>query len=104
MLACGQNERYQLGITPYMKETKSLKPVSVKAQEELVGVCAGKYHSVFYTKQSLYVCGLNGGQLGLPSDKNNTPFVKVPTQVIYISLIKISYFIFCFIYFFCRFL
>ncbi|CAH1408250.1 unnamed protein product [Nezara viridula] len=81
ILACGQNEHYQLGLSPYLKETATLKPVSIKCTEDLEGICAGKYHSVFYTKTSIYVCGLNGGQLGLSADRNNVPFVKFPTQV-----------------------
>ncbi|XP_014289777.1 inhibitor of Bruton tyrosine kinase, partial [Halyomorpha halys] len=81
VLACGQNEHYQLGLSPYVKETTTLKPVSIKGVEDLEGICAGKYHSVFYTKMSIYVCGLNGGQLGLSANQNNVPFVKVPTQV-----------------------
>lgn len=82
VFACGQNEHYQLGLSPYLKEAATLRQVSIKCTDDLEGICAGKYHSVFYTKTSIYVCGLNGGQLGLSADSNNVPFVKVPTQVI----------------------
>lgn len=79
VFACGQNEHYQLGISG--KEATTLKQVSIKCTDDLEGICAGKYHSVFYTKTSIYVCGLNGGQLGLSADPIYLPFVKVPTQV-----------------------
>ena len=31
----------------------------------IVGASAGRYHSVFYTLNEVYSCGLNAGQLGM---------------------------------------
>ena len=30
----------------------------------IVGAAAGRYHSVFFTRNEVYSCGLNAGQLG----------------------------------------
>lgn len=30
----------------------------------IVGAGAGRYHSVFFTRNEVYSCGLNAGQLG----------------------------------------
>lgn len=30
----------------------------------MVGVAAGRYHTVMYTRHEVYTCGLNIGQLG----------------------------------------
>jgi t-SNARE complex subunit (syntaxin) len=31
---------------------------------EIKGICAGRYHSVVYTNNAVFTCGLNAGQLG----------------------------------------
>lgn len=81
VLACGQNDYHQLGVSPYVKECLSLKPVSIKQNhEQITGICAGKYHSVLYGKTTIFTCGLNGGQLG-HLQCENSPFIKIPSQV-----------------------
>ena len=30
----------------------------------MIGAAAGRYHSVFFTRNEVYSCGLNAGQLG----------------------------------------
>ena len=32
--------------------------------KEFIGAAAGRYHSVFFTRNEVYSCGLNAGQLG----------------------------------------
>ena len=31
---------------------------------DILGVCAGRFHSVVYTADGVYTCGLNAGQIG----------------------------------------
>ncbi|XP_071800881.1 inhibitor of Bruton tyrosine kinase-like [Asterias amurensis] len=64
--SCGQNSHHQLGhsslgvkaLTPKLISSKQLKNKSI------VGVAAGRFHSVMYTKDALFTFGLNAGQLG----------------------------------------
>ncbi|KAJ8026856.1 Inhibitor of Bruton tyrosine kinase [Holothuria leucospilota] len=77
---CGQNRFCQLGITS--DENAFLKPRQIIGKgftdKKIVGVVAAKYHSVFYTEDQVYTCGLNGGQIGhAKGDK----FVTTPKLV-----------------------
>ena len=38
--------------------SKNLKGKTIK------GVCVGRFHTVLYTSDAVYTCGLNAGQLG----------------------------------------
>ena len=38
--------------------SKNLKGKTIK------GVCVGRFHTVLYTGDAVYTCGLNAGQLG----------------------------------------
>lgn len=85
---CGLNDFHQLGvpatgdkgITKYLVPTKmNLKVLKGKA---ILGVCAGRYHSVIYTADGLYTCGLNAGQLGhLKAGEKYQSQVRMVTQL-----------------------
>ena len=66
---CGENSYHQLGHQPPPPRLLAPAPVgggggrgapAVKA----VGVAAGRYHSVYWSEESLFTWGLNAGQLG----------------------------------------
>ena len=50
------------------------------------GGCAGRFHSVVYTADGVYTCGLNAGQIGqwccavfgVTCERDSFGFVKVP--------------------------
>lgn len=68
VFSCGLNDSHQLGqggsspksLTPRQVTSKNLKGKLVK------GVCVGRFHTVLYTSDAVYTCGLNAGQLGHP--------------------------------------
>ena len=46
----------------------------------IVGAAAGRYHSVFITRNEVYTCGLNAGQLG-----------RVPVYIPLFSQVHVQY-------------
>uniref|UniRef100_A0AAR2K568 BTB domain-containing protein n=1 Tax=Pygocentrus nattereri TaxID=42514 RepID=A0AAR2K568_PYGNA len=72
----GLNTYHQLGLAPPPTVTfKSLKGRTV------IGVAAGRFHTVLWTRDAVYTVGLNGGQLGYLLDPNGEKCVTVPRQV-----------------------
>ncbi|TNN60589.1 Inhibitor of Bruton tyrosine kinase [Liparis tanakae] len=47
----------------------------------VVGVAAGRFHTVLWTREAVYTMGLNGGQLGYLLDPNGEKCVTAPRQV-----------------------
>ncbi|XP_014398135.1 PREDICTED: inhibitor of Bruton tyrosine kinase isoform X8 [Myotis brandtii] len=47
----------------------------------IIGVAAGRFHTVLWTKEAVYTMGLNGGQLGYLLDPNGEKCVTAPRQV-----------------------
>ncbi|XP_045429291.1 inhibitor of Bruton tyrosine kinase isoform X11 [Pipistrellus kuhlii] len=47
----------------------------------IIGVAAGRFHTVLWTKEAVYTMGLNGGQLGYLLDPNGEKYVTAPRQV-----------------------
>ena len=53
---------------------------------DILGGCAGRFHSVVYTADGVYTCGLNAGQIGqwccavfgVTCERDSFGFVKVP--------------------------
>uniref|UniRef100_A0A671PNE5 Inhibitor of Bruton tyrosine kinase-like n=1 Tax=Sinocyclocheilus anshuiensis TaxID=1608454 RepID=A0A671PNE5_9TELE len=71
----GLNTHNQLGLAPPPVTSKSLKGRSV------IGVAAGRFHTVLWTRDAVYTVGLNGGQLGYLLEPNGEKCVTVPRQV-----------------------
>uniref|UniRef100_A0A8B9L1R5 BTB domain-containing protein n=1 Tax=Astyanax mexicanus TaxID=7994 RepID=A0A8B9L1R5_ASTMX len=71
----GLNTYHQLGLSPPPVTSKSLKGRTV------IGVAAGRFHTVLWTRDAVYTMGLNGGQLGYLMDPNGEKCVTVPRQV-----------------------
>ncbi|KAK3098977.1 hypothetical protein FSP39_024899 [Pinctada imbricata] len=63
---CGLNDCHQLGQFPTPEKSLLPKLVNHKAFKGMSfkGVCAGRFHTVLYTKHQVYTFGLNAGQLG----------------------------------------
>ncbi|GFR20075.1 inhibitor of Bruton tyrosine kinase, partial [Trichonephila clavata] len=66
--SCGLNTYHQLGHVPPPEKLLLPKPLSLKLLKgkSIIGICAARFHSVIYTKDSVYTFGLNAGQLGHP--------------------------------------
>lgn len=69
VLTCGLNTHHQLGQAPPPPRLLSPAPVSSRgsSQQKLPparGVAAARFHSVFYSSDSVFTWGLNAGQLG----------------------------------------
>ncbi|KAL1122279.1 hypothetical protein AAG570_003684 [Ranatra chinensis] len=95
VLSFGLNTHHQLGIIPYIKFTCRPEMIYMEPFDGIIkGMCAAKYHSVFYTTNAVYTCGTNAGQLG-HKEIHNTSFITVPKKVTYYSrTFFFSYFFF----------
>ncbi|XP_069091721.1 inhibitor of Bruton tyrosine kinase isoform X2 [Pleurodeles waltl] len=79
----GINTFHQLGILPPPSNCSVPKQVIAKNLKgrSVVGVAAGRFHTVLWTKEAIYTMGLNGGQLGYLLDPNGEKCVISPRQV-----------------------
>lgn len=79
----GLNTYHQLGLVP--PPSNSTVPRQVQAKNlkcrAVIGVAAGSFHTVLWTKEGLYTMGLNGGQLGYLLDPNGEQCIPAPRQV-----------------------
>ncbi|ESO93242.1 hypothetical protein LOTGIDRAFT_82061, partial [Lottia gigantea] len=64
---CGSNVNHQLGFTDPVLEV-SFTPRMINQEVikgyNIMGICAGRYHSVVYSRDAVFTFGLNAGQLG----------------------------------------
>ena len=83
----GLNTHNQLGVSSSIKETStptqvSLESSSLKNIKTVIGIGANRYHSLCWTKESLFTFGLNGGQLGHKQEAGKTVvFPKLVTSL-----------------------
>ncbi|XP_028281247.1 inhibitor of Bruton tyrosine kinase isoform X2 [Parambassis ranga] len=79
----GLNPFHQLGLSPPPASAHVPKQVFSKTLKgrTVIGVAAGKFHTVLWTREAVYTMGLNGGQLGYLLDPNGEKCVTSPRQV-----------------------
>lgn len=79
----GLNTFHQLGLSPPPASAHVPKQVSSKTLRgrTVIGVAAGRFHTVLWTREAVYTMGLNGGQLGYLLDPNGEKCVTSPRQV-----------------------
>ncbi|KFO87731.1 Inhibitor of Bruton tyrosine kinase [Buceros rhinoceros silvestris] len=79
----GLNTFHQLGILPPPPNCSVPRQVQAKNLKGrmVIGVAAGRFHTVLWTKEAVYTMGLNGGQLGYLLDPNGEKCVTAPRQV-----------------------
>uniref|UniRef100_A0A672ZLV7 BTB domain-containing protein n=1 Tax=Sphaeramia orbicularis TaxID=375764 RepID=A0A672ZLV7_9TELE len=79
----GLNTFHQLGLTPPPASAHVPKQVFSKMLKgrTVIGVAAGRFHTVLWTREAVYTMGLNGGQLGYLLDPNGEKCVTAPRQV-----------------------
>ncbi|XP_054249200.1 inhibitor of Bruton tyrosine kinase [Indicator indicator] len=79
----GLNTFHQLGILPPPANCSVPRQVQAKNLKGrmVIGVAAGRFHTVLWTKEAVYTMGLNGGQLGYLLDPNGEKYVTVLRQV-----------------------
>ncbi|KAL0984669.1 hypothetical protein UPYG_G00144970 [Umbra pygmaea] len=79
----GLNTFHQLGLAPPPASSHLPKQVFSKTLKgrTVIGVAAGRFHSVLWTREAVYTMGLNGGQLGYLLDPNGERCVTTPRQV-----------------------
>ncbi|XP_028903554.1 inhibitor of Bruton tyrosine kinase [Ornithorhynchus anatinus] len=79
----GLNTFHQLGIIPPPPSCSLPRQVQAKNLKgrSIIGVAAGRFHTVLWTKEAVYTMGLNGGQLGYLPDPNGEKCVTTPRQV-----------------------
>ncbi|XP_076136323.1 inhibitor of Bruton tyrosine kinase [Alosa pseudoharengus] len=79
----GLNRFHQLGLNPPPAASLVPKHVSSKTLKGryVIGVAAGRFHTVMWTHDAVYTVGLNGGQLGYLLDPNGEKCVTSPRQV-----------------------
>lgn len=82
MLVFGLNTHHVLGLAP--PPAKVLEPhrLPMKYLDDLKfppqGVCAGRFHSVIWSRGEILTFGLNGGQLGHPKSMERTIVTPKP--------------------------
>ncbi|VTJ85453.1 Hypothetical predicted protein, partial [Marmota monax] len=79
----GLNIFHQLGIVPPPSSCNVPRQMQAKYLKgrTIIGVAAGRFHTVLWTREAVYTMGLNGGQLGCLLDPNGEKYVTVPRQV-----------------------
>ncbi|KAM8954443.1 inhibitor of Bruton tyrosine kinase [Pelodytes ibericus] len=79
----GLNSFHQLGILPPLYNCNIPRQVQAKTLKgkTVIGVAAGRFHTVLWTKDAVYTMGLNGGQLGYLLDPNGEKHISSPRQV-----------------------
>nr|XP_046255607.1 inhibitor of Bruton tyrosine kinase [Scatophagus argus] len=79
----GLNTFHQLGLAPPPASAYVPKQVFSKMLKgrTVIGVAAGRFHTVLWTREAVYTMGLNGGQLGYLLDPNGEKCVTAPRQV-----------------------
>uniref|UniRef100_A0AAX7TE19 BTB domain-containing protein n=1 Tax=Astatotilapia calliptera TaxID=8154 RepID=A0AAX7TE19_ASTCA len=79
----GLNTFHQLGLVPPPASAFVPKQVFSKMLKgrTVIGVAAGRFHTVLWTREAVYTMGLNGGQLGYLLDPNGEKCVTAPRQV-----------------------
>ncbi|XP_076592864.1 inhibitor of Bruton tyrosine kinase [Chaetodon auriga] len=79
----GLNTFHQLGLAPPPASAHVPKQVFSKMLKgrTVIGVAAGRFHTVLWTREAVYTIGLNGGQLGYLLDPNGEKCVTAPRQV-----------------------
>ncbi|XP_077018441.1 inhibitor of Bruton tyrosine kinase isoform X2 [Tamandua tetradactyla] len=79
----GLNIFRQLGIIPPPSSCNVPRQMQAKylKGKAVIGVAAGRFHTVLWTREAVYTMGLNGGQLGYLLDPNGEKCVTVPRQV-----------------------
>uniref|UniRef100_A0A7N4PKW2 Inhibitor of Bruton tyrosine kinase n=1 Tax=Sarcophilus harrisii TaxID=9305 RepID=A0A7N4PKW2_SARHA len=79
----GLNTFHQLGISPPPARCSVPRQIQAKNLKgrTIIGVAAGRFHTVLWTKEAVYTMGLNGGQLGYLLDPNGEKCVTAPRQV-----------------------
>ncbi|KAM9317281.1 inhibitor of Bruton tyrosine kinase [Gastrophryne carolinensis] len=79
----GLNTFHQLGIVPPLSNCNVPRQVQAKTLKgkSVIGVAAGRFHTVLWSKDSVFTMGLNGGQLGYLLDPNGEKYISCPRQV-----------------------
>uniref|UniRef100_A0A2K6GZK0 Inhibitor of Bruton tyrosine kinase n=1 Tax=Propithecus coquereli TaxID=379532 RepID=A0A2K6GZK0_PROCO len=79
----GLNIFHQLGIIPPPSSCNVPRQMQAKYLKgrTVIGVAAGRFHTVLWTREAVYTLGLNGGQLGYLLDPNGEKCVTAPRQV-----------------------
>ena len=93
VLACGLNAYQQVGIGPkdssnsssYSGDVTIKVPVMLNSAKSKLpmakGIATSKFHSLFWTSDSLYTWGLNGGQLGHLKHEKSIPSPKLVSSM-----------------------
>ncbi|XP_017908403.1 PREDICTED: inhibitor of Bruton tyrosine kinase isoform X1 [Capra hircus] len=79
----GLNIFHQLGLIPPPSSCNVPRQMQAKYLKgrTIIGVAAGRFHTVLWTREAVYTMGLNGGQLGYLLDPNGEKCVTAPRQV-----------------------
>ncbi|XP_023596163.1 inhibitor of Bruton tyrosine kinase isoform X3 [Trichechus manatus latirostris] len=79
----GLNVFHQLGLVPPPPSCNVPRQMQAKylKGKTIIGVAAGRFHTVLWTREAVYTMGLNGGQLGYLLDPNGEKCVTAPRQV-----------------------
>ncbi|KAM9723342.1 inhibitor of Bruton tyrosine kinase [Menidia menidia] len=79
----GLNTYHQLGLNPppaYAHVPKQVYSKSLKGTT-VIGVAAGRFHTVLWSSRAVYTMGLNGGQLGHTPNPNGEKRTTAPREV-----------------------
>ncbi|XP_034241662.1 inhibitor of Bruton tyrosine kinase [Thrips palmi] len=95
ILVFGLNTHHVLGLSPPPSHLLEPQRLSLKSIEDLksppLGVCAGRFHSVVWSRREILTFGLNAGQLGHPKSLEKTIIVPKPIHAMFYKDVDITH-------------
>lgn len=93
VLVFGLNTHHVLGVSPPPTHLLEPQRLSMKSIEDLkfppLGVCAGRFHSVVWSRGEILTFGLNAGQLGHPKTIEKTIIVPKPVRTVFLNYFSV---------------
>ncbi|XP_060567937.1 inhibitor of Bruton tyrosine kinase-like [Ruditapes philippinarum] len=89
--SCGTNSCHQLGQHPTPDLCLVPKPINCKTIKgrNIIGICAGRFHTVLHTSTAAFTCGLNAGQLGHAKPKGDRKISQL-RQVSWLNMKEVT--------------
>lgn len=95
VLVFGLNEHHVLGLSPPPSHVLEPQRLSMKSIQDLksppLGVCAGRFHSVVWSRHEILTFGMNAGQLGHPKSTEKTIIVPKPINALFYKDVDITH-------------
>ncbi|KAK3920688.1 Inhibitor of Bruton tyrosine kinase [Frankliniella fusca] len=95
ILVFGLNTHHVLGLSPPPDHVLEPHRLPMRYLEDLkdtpLGVCAGRFHSVIWSRKEILTFGLNAGQLGHPKSLEKTVIFPKPVNALFYKDVEITH-------------